>query len=283
MNTTKILPESQVVSAYLSGKTLKELQNIYALKSYGPIVRVLKSNKVIMRNKGDLRPSGSHDVDISFFECIDSPIKAYWLGFIVADGHIQKDGRKTSLISKDKEVLEKFKVAIKSNHPIGTNTYYDARTSKYYTSHSLQIGSKHFTHHLINQGVTNAKSSQCVFPEIPETLYPHFVRGLFDGDGCICFLKSGKRRMSLIATDAILNFLKDYFKKNFGFTPTVFSRISTNGKAKNSKLHIHNKKNQDAFLKFIYQDSTAETRLTRKYLLSLREYVLQKSGPKSRF
>lgn len=268
MNNTISLPKSQVVSMYQAGKTLNDLKNFFNIKSYGPIKRILKSYNIVLRKKGTLRPQRKHFVNFTFFENIDSPIKAYWLGFIVADGHVTKNNYKVSLVSKDKEVIEKFKLAIASEHPITHRANFDKRTNKTYYSWMIQITSKHFVSHLISQGVTHAKSSHCKFPVMNENLYTHFIRGLFDGDGCICFLKSGKRRISLIATDSILNFIQDYLIKKFNFSLTKWSCISFNKKAKNSKLHIHNRQDQDAFLKFIYEPSTEDIRLSRKYLSS---------------
>ena len=57
-------------------------------------------------------------LDIDYFKTIDTPEKAYWLGFICADGCIYKDGGKLTIMVKDREICEKFKAAIKSDHKI---------------------------------------------------------------------------------------------------------------------------------------------------------------------
>ena len=54
-----------------------------------------------------------------FFETIDSEEKAYWLGFIYADGYITGDDRcGIALKNIDNIHLEKFKKSIDSNHKI---------------------------------------------------------------------------------------------------------------------------------------------------------------------
>ena len=60
----------------------------------------------------------------NFFETIDTEDKAYWLGFIYADGYITKSktgqhnlGIKLSI--KDLAHLQKFALDIKTNKPIG--------------------------------------------------------------------------------------------------------------------------------------------------------------------
>lgn len=58
--------------------------------------------------------------DEGFFEEINSENKAYWLGFIAADGGIRQDGLRLTieLAIKDKEHLEKFNCSIRSQNPI---------------------------------------------------------------------------------------------------------------------------------------------------------------------
>lgn len=64
------------------------------------------------------------ELDINFFKEIDSPIKAYWIGYICADGGISKTNGKLSLISKDKEIIYKFKKDINSGHKISNEYIY---------------------------------------------------------------------------------------------------------------------------------------------------------------
>ena len=68
---------------------------------------------------------------------IDTEEKAYWLGFIYADGYIinsikgkTSDAFGITLQEKDKGHLEKFKKSINSNHPI--LTYVSAFNTKIY-------------------------------------------------------------------------------------------------------------------------------------------------------
>lgn len=42
---------------------------------------------------------------------------------------------------------------------------------------------------LLKYGVIPNKSKYTYFPNIPEEFHSHFIRGVFDGDGCICISK----------------------------------------------------------------------------------------------
>ncbi len=265
--TTKQLKLSnlEIVNLYVGGATLTEIAHKAGVLSYGPIRRVLNNETVEIRRPHQKRSKEAKKLDLNFFAVIDSPEKAYWMGFIAADGNIKKDGYKVSLNSKDREVIEKFKTAIKSEHKISDYDIPDKRTGKIYKGHSIQICSKIFTEHLINQGITEHKSFNCYFPKIKENLIPHFIRGVFDGDGTICLVRGKQVRCSLIGTLDLLIFIVDYLNKNLKVNKTKLQLITTNEKAKQFKFHINSKKSIRNFLEFIYADAKPKIRLERKY------------------
>ena len=51
------------------------------------IDRILKENGI---DHSKNTPPRTHTVNESFFEVIDNPIKAYWLGVLYADGSVYK-------------------------------------------------------------------------------------------------------------------------------------------------------------------------------------------------
>lgn len=253
--------EEEIISLYKDGKTLNELSNLAGCKSCGPIKRILSANNIRLRKKGELRPNGKHKINLEYFKNIDSSEKAYWLGFICADGCIYKNGYKTSIVVKDKELLSRFKTAIGSDHPIGFDSYHDDRTDKTYSRYSLQLTSKHFTRHIVNNGITSNKSNECYFPNISEELYFDYIRGLFDGDGYVGKETEGIRT-SLISTKEQLEFIQEYLSK-LGMKKTSILRI-TDKKPNVYKLIMYSDSHR--FLELIYKNSTAETRLERKYI-----------------
>lgn len=120
----------------------------------------------------------------NFFEKIDSEEKAYWLGFLFADGCVQIKNENNARISvllagKDKDQLIKFHNALNSIRSIEEIITNDKR---------LMVRSQHssikMAQDLIKIGCTPRKTHTCQFPNISENLYNHFIRGYFDGDGC---------------------------------------------------------------------------------------------------
>ncbi|UYZ23301.1 LAGLIDADG family homing endonuclease [Mesobacillus jeotgali] len=67
-------------------------------------------------------------LDENFFGKITTEEKAYWLGFILADGSVSKENRRNcitlSLSRKDKEHLYKFKKSIKATYDIKDKIVY---------------------------------------------------------------------------------------------------------------------------------------------------------------
>lgn len=124
-----------------------------------------------------------YNLNRSFFNKIDTEEKAYWLGFLYADGYIhQSRGEiKIQLANKDIELLEKFNKSLSSNYPI---LYYKANAEILYPR--ILITCKELVNDLIKLGCTQAKSHTLNFPtnkQVPKHLIHHFIRGYFDGDG----------------------------------------------------------------------------------------------------
>ena len=126
----------------------------------------------------------------NYFDNIDTDTKAYFLGFIMADGCIIKT-RPTSKLpnrlvinisSKDRIILEELKKELQTTcdiidyYPNG-HTYANNQMSK------LVINSQHLCTSLVKLNVTERKTGHEAIPKINEKYIPSFIRGFFDGDG----------------------------------------------------------------------------------------------------
>lgn len=114
------------------------------------------------------------------FNLIDNEEKAYWLGFLYADGSVgSTDNRiELGLAEQDLHHIEKFKNFIGLDNKIS----YRASTNSYRYSFKDKI----FKEILIKQGCVPRKSLTLKFPteeQVPSFLHRHFLRGYFDGDG----------------------------------------------------------------------------------------------------
>lgn len=126
---------------------------------------------------------------ILFFESIDSQEKAYVLGFLYADGcnYISSRGQKLfqfTQLEQDLDILEKIKKVLNCDYPYRKEIQKTNQKIKYV----LQICSAKMSDDLITLGVPYKKSLILKFPTfdiVPEEFMSHFIRGYFDGDGCI--------------------------------------------------------------------------------------------------
>lgn len=138
-----------------------------------------------------------------YFESIDTEEKAYWLGFLYADGYV--NSQKTSFELRVKESdylhLQKFIDCIEGDMPIRPTE--KKVKDKTYLGWSMQANSKKFKDDLIKQGCTENKSLTIKFPteeQVPKHLIHHFIRGYIDGDGTYVLKKNvykGKKKTTI--------------------------------------------------------------------------------------
>ena len=158
-----------------------------------------------------------HNANYRYFEIIDSEDKAYWLGFIAADGciHERYNGNRSLNLSsniRDLYHLQKFKKSIQCTQNF-------CRRDQV---HGISISSQDLFYDLVDKGITPRKSLTLKPPlNVPEDLIRHWIRGYFDGDGSIhiYFDKRPKHhknpfkfRGSFAGTKEVLDFIKENIK-----------------------------------------------------------------------
>ena len=142
-------------------------------------------------------------LDHNFFKKIDNEEKAYWLGFIMADGCVCYKPPyyyvSLTLSGKDCIQVERWYKAIKLNKK--PRKYKDKDG---YFKCVGSFGSKVMCQDLINLGCIPKKTETLDFPtKIPNNLIHHFVRGYFDGDGCV-LISCGQVIASFVGTEKFL-------------------------------------------------------------------------------
>lgn len=193
--------------------------------------------------------------NVHYFDSIDCEEKAYWLGFLFADGAITTNGKsydiELGLKLSDKKHVEKFAKAVgKENITIDS---YRARCI---------LGSKHMFNVLYNYGCTTRKSLTLQFPKLSifknKELIRHFIRGYVDGDGCLSWANKEHTRcvVSILGTCNFLKGITDMFPAT--------CKLSKNDKNQDITLVLsYNGKLGFSFCKYLYENSTIY--LQRKY------------------
>jgi len=226
-----------------------------------------------IKSRTNREKSLKYSCDTTFFERIDTEEKAYWLGFIYADGYLIQKTKGTncklgiSISTIDEEHLYKFKDAISSNHPIKVYKV----TSGYNTDSEycrINISEPKMVQDLISLGVSFNKTNILKYPDcsqVPHQLQHHFIRGFLDGDGSI-IQKNIKGKVvphvSFCGTSEMLEGLMDYFK--------IRVRITTRWKERdnnNFDIRFCRKNDVKNILEVLYKNS--KVYLNRKYELFL--------------
>ncbi len=194
---------------YNNGVPLHELGSKYH-HFEGDIKKLLLKNGVSWRKPGALQKQ--YEWDTSFFKCIDTHEKAYWLGFIYADGNVRTKENygkvfQICLGNKDRSHLMELRESLKSNHPIhedrGKPRFIIAQTELY--------------DDLVKLGCGPRKSLTLKFPtseQVPTEFINSFILGVFDGDGSISVNKLLQWHFEIIGPNAFLLKLQDIIVRN---------------------------------------------------------------------
>ena len=147
---------------------------------------------------------GIHTLNEHIFDVIDTEEKAYWLGFLYADGYVYCSNNhyycQLRMQARDKAHIELFKNFVQTSVDIEggyTTVAIGTGSGKEHYSYRLTLSSKTLVDSLIRHGCVQSKTLIVRFPSIesvPQNLVKHFIRGYFDGDGSICadIVKNGK-------------------------------------------------------------------------------------------
>lgn len=205
------------------------------------------------------------------FDVIDTEEKAYWLGFLLADGYNNQERGfiKLSLGDCDYDHLVKFNNFLGSNAPIKSDVGGSGNRTW-----SLWINRRYLSTILAKYNIIQNKSGKEKFSElIPSELYCHYIRGLIDGDGSV---SDGDQPMiSLVGSKSLLTRVLNIFAT---ITPlNTNQHISQHGVI--WKLRLNAQKNVLDLYQYLYQNATIF--LDRKYNKAIRNMAVLKSRIKT--
>lgn len=211
----------------------------------------------ILKRNNSYEDRYKRNVDIDFFEKIDTEEKAYWFGFISADGHIGKNRNsiKITLALKDKKHVEKFKKSIKSEHSIVIRKH--EAFNNVFEAAEIVINNKKIHSDLYNLGLRNLKVNHLLPKDVPDELMHHYLRGLYDGDGWFT-LTPRSREIGIGMNRPILEF----FDKQIVKFLKIKSRPVKEYKSI-SRYRVAHKDDIKKILDWFYEDATVY--LDRKY------------------
>lgn len=181
----KFLPVKDIVSKYKSGASASELADAHET-TIATIQSRLTEAGIELRPAGEERRK--HFFNNEYFEVIDTEDKAYWLGFLFADGNVSARMKDVSIVlaDKDRGHLEKFLDAVDYEGPgCIMDLSSDGFTLNFKYS-KVSLRSTKMAQDLVDKGCLPNKSIDCGAPlGLPDELTKDFLRGLVDGDGYV--------------------------------------------------------------------------------------------------
>ena len=206
-----------------------------------------------------------------YFQNIDSDIKAYYLGFIFADGWVIHDADSANyefgmeLQSEDKYILENLNDELGGVHVIKHKepTTYMIKGIVAHHGHSdiLRVYSKILVEDLMSHGIVERKTMRDIHPIVPEEYFFDFLRGYIDGDGC--YFLSGRNKnllnMHITCSSPVpLEWVQSHLER-YGIHSNVYCESE-----RKFRLYCTNHNDLNKLLKLMYHDNFSFC-LSRKY------------------
>ena len=199
---------SQIVKLYAEEQAPREIEENLGISS-STVRKVLKKlgieprkheeavNLALRRGRDKNRNSINAKIKLDFFEQMTAEL-AWFLGAVCSDGSIgsiygpNKTTRSFSLASIDRDFVEKLGALVGLSPSKSISSTYSKPIW------TLRCSNKRFVSHLKKLGIRSNKSSTVTIPAaIPPELTRHFIRGYFEGDGCVSKTSKGTLKFSL--------------------------------------------------------------------------------------
>ena len=282
------ISDEEIKKMYLEGKSLND------------IAKVAQNTKGVMALRNKLHDLGvdttkdmkrytlkmskafkKYNLDEHIFDKIDTEEKAYWLGFLMADGYNQENRYCVSLRLQyeDIEILEKFQKFLKTESPISKYTRITNKNKLVRDYCNLSIHSVILSKQLASLGCIQGKTYTLEFPTyISSDLLNHFLRGYFDGDGCISVKERPDRRKNngtckkyQATVTGRYEFLQVYETIVSHQTNIPIGKIQKFKSNFAASIHYSGRNQVTTFLNYLYKNATIY--LQRKYNI-YKEYCI---------
>lgn len=214
MPTGEYVPQyilDAMIADYQTGATQTEAAGKFG---YGHYVcgKAMARRSIPAREQTDAQRI--YGLNTFFFQTIDTEAKAYWLGFITADGCVQSVGHNLdiNLARLDRAHLEKMNWELDSELPILDYEVLPDDSAPRKMSRA-SFHSKQIVADLARHGITSRKSFTSEPWKGPCDLMAAYWRGAFDGDGAI-YKSGGKWYIEFVGSRAMVQGFADFVSGN---------------------------------------------------------------------
>jgi len=242
----------------------------------------LKRNGIRTPNRSE--GARKYHINENFFSKIDGPEKSYVLGLLYADGTVNEKSNSVtiSLQERDKHILEKISNLIQPTKPlqfIPIKKYYPKEN--YQNQYRIVIQNKILCSNIITLKCLPNKTYTLNFPNndiIPPNLFHHFIRGFFDGDGCISISYNKNKRptatINFVSTKKFCSGLSKYLKTELNIRTKVrTARILCSDKI--GVLAFGGTNQVLRFFDFLYNEDTISLNRKKERFIKFKANILK--------
>ncbi len=264
--TISLEQEAGIVEMYRLGLDARPMSRMMGI-GLSTIRTALKRSEVKMRSGSEIHRK--YTCNKHYFDDIDCEGKAYWLGFIAADGHVNvRHGSYNLVIGltiSDTDHVKKFQQSIESDHVLLFPKH--LVLGKNYRSVRLSISCKHLVEALVRQGIPpQNKFGKIRLPDLSPNLLRHYCRGYVDGDGSIFRSARGCLTFTLTSDRIFLTEFQQVLMQECYLSQT---KISSYKNSKASYLVYGGNRQVPRILHYLYHDATVFLDRKIRYYLSL--------------
>lgn len=244
-----------IINKFNSGETIRSIAKDFNL-NVDIISKLLKSRGI---------KTSRISFNDSVFDIIDTEEKAYWLGFLYADGCVSSSRNEIEISLQGLDIYHLYKFKLFTNSKNKPILYLEKPFRCRFSLSSNKIKER-----LIQLGCTPQKSLTLKFPDESifkdKSLIRHFIRGYFDGDGCLSYTYTNPRISDKITISCSFIGTRDFLEK----LNKIFIELGCHGNFYHDRRHSENiwnldfsKNNSVMLCNYLYDNSSIY--LERKY------------------
>jgi hypothetical protein len=250
-----------MIEAYLNGATSTKAASIFGY-SNSTCINVLKQRSIMIRTRSEALRRNA--LDERYFDSIDTEDRAYWLGFLTADGCVRERGSvDINLQIGDSIHLQKFAESLHAEHSVGFREVVSSNGTVCPQA-TIRISSIKLVAALNCLGLWPNKTFN-VRPceQVSEPFLAAYWRGIFDGDGWIYFNDIAKKPrycIGLCGNEAIVSGFAEFIGQ------FILSKAKVIPSGRIFKIAYEGRLLAGAVAKVLYSGATIY--LDRKYALA---------------
>lgn len=190
--------DEEIIEASKNNKTAKDAAKMLGIdyKTYRTHAKRLgcfNINPGYSKNCRVYKHKEGYEFTEDYFESLDSQEKAYFLGFLAADGSVHNKANRLTicLAKRDVDVIEKLcdVLSYDKSHIIEYNAFYydENRVKKIFPAVRASLFSKKMKQDLLKYNIVSNKSHKeaSLISNIPDKYKWAWIAGYIDGDGSI--------------------------------------------------------------------------------------------------